>query len=611
MESEGSAERLRIDLVAECIWRDGRRVSVPPKAFLVLRQLMDRPQQVVTVNELLAAVWQQAHVSANVLNNAISQLRQALGDGTAQPRFIATVHRRGFRWIGPAAVYVTFQDEDACLFVGRDDTLAELQRCYAHATAGRRQIVFVTGEPGIGKSSVIERFLRTIEQDPVNPALTAYGECVDGYGKGEIYRPLLEAAESLVRAGGEAMRAVFRQHAPIWLQQMRTIVGHAELDQLHSAAQDSTLEWMQRELEGAIEAASAERTVVLALDDLHWSDAGTVSLIGALAARRSPARLMILATYRPYEAVAAQHPIVQLKHELAAKRQCVDLALDGVSSAAVDAYIGRRFAPNRFPLELSHRLHAQTSGNPLFLLNALAELEQRGWLYRREDTWECGAVAEIGQQIPDGTRALIAFRLEQLSPAVQELLEVASLVGMSFTTQTITAATERGASEVESDCRRLARTLFLQEEREVEWPDGSRGLQLRFRHSLYRQVLAERILPSRRQLLHRRIAARLVSGYGEDSPEITAKLSHHYEHAGDAFRAVDFIEMLVKQTFASRAMHDTMVLYERAIGLLERQPASENRQRRLLQLNIALGLFSNTTVGGHHATSERAIEEVR
>src|SRR5262245_60283115 len=100
MGSGGSRGEPRIDLAAECIWRDGEQVSVPPKAFLVLRHLMERPHRLVTKDELMDGVWPDTHVTDTVLNVAIGQLRQALGDNPRQPRFIETVHRRGFRWIG-------------------------------------------------------------------------------------------------------------------------------------------------------------------------------------------------------------------------------------------------------------------------------------------------------------------------------------------------------------------------------------------------------------------------------------------------------------------------------------------------------------------------------
>lgn len=622
----GSADRTRVDLVAECIWRAGERVSVPPKAFSVLRHLMERPEQLVTKAELLDAVWPQTYVIDAVLYIAVGELRQALGDDSKKPRFIATVHRRGFRWIGPPPFQAAGPvEDDTTPFVGRADSLAEIEACLALAHAGRRQVVFVTGEPGIGKTTLVDHFLRVSgagSQVPGNPptpnprhpapALLARGQCVDGYGSGEVYRPLLDAVACLLRGGAAEMRAIFRKHAPSWLLQMRDILDADELEELQRTVPSATIEWMQRELEQALEAAGAERTLILALEDLHWSDASTVSLLGALAARRGRARLLILGTYRPYDAISAGHPIVRLKHELVGKRQCVELALGGLSSAAVGEYFDQRFVPHRLSPTLASRLHAQTSGNPLFLLNALADFEQRGWLYLSDGEWECGVdVDTLGRSVPDGTRDLIAFRLELLPPATLDVLEAASLAGMSFTTQAVAAATERSNDDVEAECRRLTQTLFLQPGEDVEWPDGSRGRQYKLRHSLYRQVLDNRVSPSRRQLLHRRIAERMERAYGKRVAEIAGPLSFHYEHAGDAFRAVDFIEILVQQTYARRAVDEAMMLYDRAVTLLQRLPDSEAQQRRLIEVNAALGLFSSTTVGFGHAVSARAIAGMR
>jgi DNA-binding response OmpR family regulator len=103
VSSRDSIDALRVDSAAECMWRDGEKVGVPLKAFLVLRRLMERPGQLVTKQDLLEAVWPNTYVTETVLNNAVGQLRQALGDDPQRPRFIEAVHRRGFRSIGPAA----------------------------------------------------------------------------------------------------------------------------------------------------------------------------------------------------------------------------------------------------------------------------------------------------------------------------------------------------------------------------------------------------------------------------------------------------------------------------------------------------------------------------
>lgn len=611
MAPGGLSSRPRVDVLAECIWRDGKRFTVTPKAFKVLRCLMDRPEQLLTKEELLDAVWPGSHVIDKVLNIAVSDLRQALDDDPKHPRFIATVHRRGFRWVGPPAPSVEITaEEDSGIFVGRADALAELERRHVLAAGGRRQIVFVTGEAGIGKSMLLERFLRSLGGDAQAGPWIARGQCVDRYRTGESYRPLLDATETMVRDTGPPLVAIFRKHAPSWLLRMRDVVAPGDLDEMQRAAGDSSIERMQRELERALVTAAGERTVVLVLDDLHWSDLATVGFLAALAAGREAARLLVLCTVRPVDALAHQHPIVPLKRDLLGKRQCSEIVLDGLSEEAVGSFLDQHFSRHRLPDTLTQRLHAQTSGNPLFLVNAVADLVQRGWIREQNDVWHCDIDLDtLAQAVPDGTRDLIGMRVDVLPASMQELLEAASVCGMRFTTQALAAAIDRVPSEVEADCARLTHTLLLHAGAEVLWPDGTRGRRHEFRHVLYRHVLEERIAPSRRQHLHQRIAARLENGYASCPGEVAATLRFHFEQAGDLLRAVDCIQLLVSRSFARRAMHEVIQLQEDGVRLLEQSPPGEAVEGRLRQMRIALGFSSTTTVGSTDARSARAISD--
>jgi DNA-binding winged helix-turn-helix (wHTH) protein/tetratricopeptide (TPR) repeat protein len=620
---------LRIDGAAECIWRDGDKVTVPPKAFLVLRCLLARPGQLVTKDELLAAAWPDTFVTEKVLNNAIAQLRQALGDDPKRSRFIETAHRRGFRWIGPAAAAappamseltslaaVDREGAAGVAFVGRADSLAELGRLYARAAAGQRQVVLVGGDPGIGKTALVDRFVDRLSDDATRAAasyVVARGQCIEGYGAGDLYRPLREAVEQLWRDGGDTTRAAFRTHAPSWLLSMPELSSPEELEHLRRTRTATTIDSVQRELERALEAASVDRTLVLVLEDLHWSEPATVALVGALAARRGPARLMVIATYRPVEAIAQQHPIIRLKRELAARRQCVELALEGLPSDQVAAFLDRQFPQHELPSAFAARLHEQTTGNPLFLLNALADFGRRGWLREEEHVWRCTADLEaIFAAVPESTRELIAFRLDQLPATTRALLQAGSIVGTSFATLTVAAATERDPIEVEIELESLARSEFaVRRGRDVEWPDGRRGCEYDFRHALYRQVLLSGITPARRQDLHRRIAQTLEAGYGERADEIAATLSLHHEAAGDALRAVDYIDILVQQAYARSVVHEAEPLLGHAVELLKRTHTSAAPQPRLLKLAIAHGIALSATRGTTSVESVRALQQAR
>jgi len=263
---------------------------VPPKAFLVLRCLIARPAEVVTKQELMQAAWPDTFVAEVGLNVAIRQLREAFGDDAKAPRFIETVHRRGFRWIagrlepgdGSRRAAAERRPSD---FVGRGVNLAHLHTYYARAAAGQRQVVFVTGDPGIGKTAVVDHFLSSFvarrssfagkavrsatqtsdEPRATDDVLICRGQCTESFIAGEAYRPIVEAIESLLRHGGDTMRAVFAKYAPTWLLQMPELSTAEELEELRRNVTASTGDRMQRELERAIEAASAECTIVLVL----------------------------------------------------------------------------------------------------------------------------------------------------------------------------------------------------------------------------------------------------------------------------------------------------------------------------------------------------------
>ena len=139
-------------------------------------------------------------------------------------------------------------------------------------------------------------------------------------------------------------------------------------------------ERMLREIGAFLESWATRSTIVLVLEDLHWSDNATADLLSFLAQRRDPARLLILGTFRPVEAGTHDHPIREVKQTLRARRRCVDLALDYLSTAEVREYLRGRFG-DEIP-DLAPLIHQRTDGNPLFVVALVEELIRRGQLAR-------------------------------------------------------------------------------------------------------------------------------------------------------------------------------------------------------------------------------------
>jgi DNA-binding winged helix-turn-helix (wHTH) protein/type II secretory pathway predicted ATPase ExeA len=363
--------RHRFDSRTGRLWAGRREIKLTPRAAAVLAVLIERAGQPVTREELFRSVWRDAVVGDAALTACIQELRRALGDDARRPRFIETRHRRGYRFVartGPAAPPGAGEDSPSpgppapampALVVGRERELGELRGYLARAASGDRQVVFVTGEPGIGKTTVIEAFLaEAASQDRLR---IAQGRCIETHGAGEAYLPLLEAMTRLGREpGGQAIVPLLRHHAPTWLAEMPSVLGASELRTLKRQTSGVTRERMLRELAEAVEAMARDVPLVLWLEDLHWSDPSTVDWLAYLARRPGPTRLLVLGSYRPSEALSRDQPLEAAKDALRVHGRCGEIALGPLDAAAVGEYLARRLPGAGALSELAAVIHRRT-----------------------------------------------------------------------------------------------------------------------------------------------------------------------------------------------------------------------------------------------------------
>jgi DNA-binding winged helix-turn-helix (wHTH) protein len=332
-----------VDWTNECVWHGKEIVRLPPKVFAVLRLLVAHTGQLVTKEVLLQAVWPETVVSEAVLTVCISELRKALGDTAQAPRFIQTVHRRGYRFIGdlptgtPAALPPCSPHPAPApppLLVGREGVLTHLQRWLAHVRQGARQVVWLTGEPGIGKTTVVQAFVASAVAE--GDVWLGQGQCIEHYGVGEAYLPVLEALGRLCRAPeGAAILPVLERQAPTWLAQMPALLSTTALEAMQRRILGATQERMLREFAEAVEVLTVTRPLLLVLEDLHWSDYATLDLLTYLARRPGPSRLLILGTYRPVEVLLRGHPLKTVKQDLVLHGQGVELPLELLTATEV------------------------------------------------------------------------------------------------------------------------------------------------------------------------------------------------------------------------------------------------------------------------------------
>ncbi len=243
-----------LDLANACVWRGEQAIKLTPTAFALLHYLATHPGRLITKDELLEAVWPQTTVTEGVLTTHVRQIRRALGDEAKAPRYIETVHRRGYRWIA-AVQSSTFKlqsskpapapsfQSPAPSFVGREVELAQLHAWLEKALSGERQFVFVTGEAGIGKAMVVQVFVASLGAK--SNLWIGRGQWIGAYGAGEAYLPVLEALGRLCREpGGGHLIEFLGQHAPTWLVQMPALLNATDLEALQRKTQGATRERM-------------------------------------------------------------------------------------------------------------------------------------------------------------------------------------------------------------------------------------------------------------------------------------------------------------------------------------------------------------------------------
>jgi DNA-binding winged helix-turn-helix (wHTH) protein len=153
----------RLDTVNHSLWRGQERLSLAPKAFDVLRYLVEHAERLVTQEEILEALWPETYVNPEVVKKYVLGIRKVLGDQTSKPTFIATFPRRGYQFIAPLRDDTAFPisgtaPNEVNTIVGCEGALAELKGALAEALQGQRQIMFITGEAGIGKTTLVDAF---------------------------------------------------------------------------------------------------------------------------------------------------------------------------------------------------------------------------------------------------------------------------------------------------------------------------------------------------------------------------------------------------------------------------------------------------------------------
>ena len=615
VEQEIAFGPFRLDRGNARLLRDGRPVAITPKAFDVLDYLARRPDKLVTKDELLSAVWPDVIVGDASVKVCVRESRKALDDGAKTPKFIETVHRRGYRFIGaatplaatpaapvagpPPAIRMTAPAAPARashaqpLVVGRGREIEQLRECLTSAAGGERQVVFVTGAPGSGKTAVVDSFVARAAFGDGERPLVLSGCCFEQFGTGEPYLPVWDA---LGRAARE------RPSPP--LCDLLTRRGGAASPPVASEPRAMSNRVLH-ELVEVLEGMAADAPVVLLLEDVHWADYSTVDLLSALARRRGAAKLMVVATFRPAEPSLQKHPLRGVVRELLTARLCREVSLEPLGREAVAEYLATRFDGGGLPAAFVRRLHQRTEGHPLFLTHLIDDLVEQGVLLEDAGKWRLAGdagsprawMAVLDTQVPRSVRGMIELQIERLTADEQEVLESAAVAGVEFSAAAAAAALGRDVVEIERVCDAFVRRhRFLEQHGYVEWPDGTVATHYRFVHELYHNVVYERVPAARRARLHAALGLRMEQAWGGRGAEEAAQLAVHFEVGRDWTRAARYLRTAADAACRQYAHREAADYLRRALAALDRLPA-QNRVADELELLMNLSVNVQVTSG--------------
>jgi ABC-type oligopeptide transport system substrate-binding subunit/DNA-binding SARP family transcriptional activator len=531
----------------------------------------------------------------------------------------------------PAYLQEEVQDVARPVFVARQEELTRLEGFLAEALQGRGGVAFVTGGPGRGKTALLNEFAwRAMDRHA--DLLVAAGNCNAYSGVGDPYLPFRDlmamltgdvearlaagsisreharrlwaalpvVLESLVDYGPDVLSllsrtpgllsrgtAVAAPGAP-WLHKLQELAGRQQPDAAGSE-QFHFFEQLARVLRILAEA----RPLLLVLDDVQWIDSASASLLFHLGRHLEGSRILIVGAYRAEEVVlkrdGRRHPLEKVLREF--QRQFGDV---WVNLGRLEDRENRQFLealldtePNRLSEGFRDALFQHTAGHPLFTVELLRMMQQRGDLLRDEQGQWMEGTSLDWDSLPPRVEGVIEERIERLEPRSRQLLRLAAVEGERFTVQVLARLAEvkerRAVQRLAND---LARRHRLVVEDGTESLGERRRHRYRFGHALFQQYLYSHLSSVERELLHAEVAGALEALYPDQAAQLAVELARHWLLAAEEEHAVPYLVEAGDQARAVYAHAEAEGFYRQAVTILRDRGSPEQAARTLMKLGL-------------------------
>jgi DNA-binding winged helix-turn-helix (wHTH) protein/tetratricopeptide (TPR) repeat protein len=590
--------------------RGGELIPLQRVPLELLSLLLERQGELVTRKEILERVWGKGVFldGETSINTAVRKLRRALSDSPHAPRFVATVPARGYRFVGEIRPKKPVSAERlegprSSVMVGRGAELASLTRGLDDAGARNGRLFLICGEPGVGKTRLANEV--AIEAQARGIALMV-GHCSE-HDEAVAYLPFVEILENFVERseGGDRLRAALGDEGPELarlLPKLKSIVPQLPSSMALPPAQ-ARRHLFNSFFDFAARVASS-RPAVMIIEDLHWADDSTLSLLDHIARRISDLALMVICTYRDVE-MNMTSGLARTLEDLVRGRLATALRLQRLPRQEV-ALMLSSLSGKSPPQRLVAEIFAETEGNPFLVEELFHHLEDEDRLY--DSAGQFRSKLQIGElDAPRSVRLVVARRMARVSELTRNIVAAASVIGRVFSFEVLQLLFDVNADSILESLEEAENAGLL-----VSVATGSHA-RFTFSHELIRQAVLGALSAVRRQRLNLKVAdaiERTTSpGYTPTSAasrgELAAQLAHYYARGGNPRRAVEYHLSAVRQFADLGSNVEAIALFEAALELLRELPDDDRRAK----LEIDLRYAAHGPLGDSKGLASAEVEE--
>jgi DNA-binding winged helix-turn-helix (wHTH) protein/tetratricopeptide (TPR) repeat protein len=593
-----------------------QEVVLRRKAFDLLSYMVGNAGRIISPEEFFRELWPNVNVQAAGLKGHILQIRNAIGDAPDAPLYVETVRGRGYRFVANVTAPADARPSDevsavaTSLSVGRDGPLRELDTLLRRAMDREASIGFVTGDPGIGKTTLVEQFTKVAVATGGHVAIA---HCLPGSADNDAYYPMLELLAQLARSGViEDFAALLSAVAPTWLVQLPWLM----VDGIGGGARQdvfgTTPHRMMRELCDLLDRVAEDIPLVLVIEDVHWADQPTLDLLNAIAVRRSHSRLLVIATMRVGGDSLSARAARTLCQMLSLYRLAKEINLQPLREQDVDDYLSL-LAGGTAPRRLATLLHERSEGNPLFISAMLDHFRARDLLISRDAGWELADdFYERARELPPSLARIIEGEFEKLDPDARSVLLAASICEGRFSGAESHPACEFGEERFEAVCEDLVRTTpLIARAGEMSLPSGRRIQRYAFRHMLFREVVYARMSATKRVSAHLAIGEGMERIFGADLGSVASVLSINFLAAERWDKAIRYLRLVARNAMARFSNREASATLEQALALVGNLPAEKRRDIEVELLEDLARIYAGALDARAFSTYERLLATAR